>query len=95
MTENIYDKLSDPVAFAVFVFTLMIPVAVGLIALLRTRDQSDFFVGGRSMNSITILDYFESRFKDKTRILRVTGAVIILFVSLFNAPEGGQPDREL
>ncbi len=51
---NVYDKLSDPVAFAVFVITLLLPIAVGLWAMRRTKDQSDYFVGGRAMGLFTV-----------------------------------------
>lgn len=150
MIENIYDKLSSPLAFAIFLLTLLLPVGVGLLAMLRTRSQSDFFIGGRSMNafvvglsaissgrsswlvlglsgvayvsgtsaiwaivgyimveawqfvyigrklrqetqnmdSITLLDYFESRFKDKTGLLRVTGVIIIgIFITAYVAAQ--------
>ena len=54
MAENIYDKLSDPLALGVFVITLLAPVGVGLLTLLRTRNQSDFFIGGRTMNAFVV-----------------------------------------
>jgi solute:Na+ symporter, SSS family len=150
MAEDIYDKLNDPLAFGVFIITLLVPVGVGLLALLRTRNQSDFFIGGRAMNSfvvglsavssgrsswlvlgvsgmaymsgvgaiwavvgytaveawqfiylgrrlrketqrmdsITLLDYFESRFNDKTRLLRVTGVIIMaIFITAYVAAQ--------
>ncbi len=150
MTEEIYDKLSDPLALGVFIITLLIPVAVGLLAILKTKSQSDFFIGGRAMNSfvvglsavssgrsswlvlgvsgmaymsgigaiwaivgytvveawqfiylgrrlrnetqrmdsITLLDYFESRFDDKTRLLRITGVIImIIFITAYVAAQ--------
>lgn len=150
MVENIYDKLSDPVAFIVFVLTLLFPVAVGLLALLKTKNQSDFFIGGRSMSSfvvglsaissgrsswlvlglsgvayvsgtsaiwaivgyivveawqfvylgrklreqtqemdsITLLDYFESRFNDNSGLLRISGVVIIsIFITAYVAAQ--------
>lgn len=143
---DVYEKLSHPLAFAVFFVTLFFPIAVGFITLRRTRSQSDFFVGGRAMNrlvvalsavssgrsswlvlgvsgmaynlgigavwavvgytaveffqfiyvgrrlraqtqqfgSITILDYFESRFDDKRHTLRVAGAAIIgIFITAY------------
>lgn len=150
MVENIYDKLSNPLAFVVFLLTLLLPVGVGLLALLRTKSQSDFFIGGRSMNafvvglsaissgrsswlvlglsgvayvsgtgavwaiagyiaveawqfiylgrklrketqemdSITLLDYFESRFKDKSGLLRIAGVIIIgIFITAYVAAQ--------
>lgn len=150
MTENIYDKLSDPLALTVFLITLLFPVGVGLLALLKTKNQADFFLGGRSMNpfvvglsavssgrsswlvlglsgmayisgtvaiwaiagyisveawqfiylgrklrketqamdSITLLDYFESRYSDKTKLLRITGVIIIgIFITAYVAAQ--------
>ncbi len=151
MTEgNVYDRLSDPVAFTVFIITLLFPVGIGLYALLRTRNQTDFFLGGRSMNafvvglsavssgrsswlvlglsgmaymsgvgavwaivgyigaeiwqflhmgkrlrtetfrmdSLTLPDYFESRFNDKSGVLRTAGVVIIaLFITAYVAAQ--------
>jgi Na+/proline symporter len=138
---NLYDKLSDPIAMTVFILTLVLPVFIGFISMKRTKNQADYFVGGRGMNkfvvalsavssgrsswlvlglsgiayikgvsavwavvgyiiiemfqfvyigrklrresakygSITILDYFESKFGDKSNLLRITGAIIIIF----------------
>jgi solute:Na+ symporter, SSS family len=150
MVENVYDKLSNPLALAVFLLTLLFPVGIGLLALLRTRNQSDFFIGGRSMNAfvvglsavssgrsswlvlgmsgmayvsgvgaiwaiagytmveawqfiylgrklrsetqrmdaITLLDYFEARYNDKTRLLRIAGVIIIgIFITAYVAAQ--------
>lgn len=150
MVENVYDKLSNPLALAVFLLTLLFPIGIGLLALLRTRNQSDFFIGGRSMNAfvvglsavssgrsswlvlgmsgmayvsgvgaiwaiagytlveawqfvylgrklrretqrmdaITLLDYFEARFNDKSGLLRIAGVVIIgIFITAYVAAQ--------
>jgi solute:Na+ symporter, SSS family len=150
MVENIYDKLSNPIALSVFLITLLFPVVVGLLAVLKTRSQSDFFIGGRAMNSfvvglsavssgrsswlvlglsgvayvsgtsaiwaivgyivveawqfvylgrklrkdtqamdsITLLDYFETRFTDKSGLLRITGVIIIgIFITAYVAAQ--------
>jgi solute:Na+ symporter, SSS family len=150
MVENVYDKLSNPLALAVFLLTLLFPIGVGLLALLRTRSQSDFFIGGRSMNAfvvglsavssgrsswlvlgmsgmayvsgvgaiwaiagytlveawqfvylgrklrretqrmdaITLLDYFEARYNDKSGLLRIAGVVIIgIFITAYVAAQ--------
>ncbi len=147
---NIYDKLADPAAFAIFLFTLFLPVLVGFFALKRTRNQTDFFIGGRAMDkfvvalsavssgrsswlvlgvsgmaftrgvgavwavvgyittemfqfiyigrrlrretgkfgSLTLLDYFESKFQDKRQFIRITGAVIIaIFITAYVAAQ--------
>lgn len=147
---NVYDKLSDPLAFTIFILTLLFPIIIGAAALLRTKNQSDFFIGGRSMgkftvalsaissgrsswlvlglsgmaytlgagavwaivgyisveaiqfvfigkrlrtetqkmNSITLLDYFETRFNDKKSIIRIIGSVIItIFITAYVAAQ--------
>ncbi len=150
MAENVYDKLSNPLALTVFLLTLLFPIGVGMLALMRTRNQSDFFIGGRSMNAfvvglsavssgrsswlvlgmsgmayvsgvsaiwavagytlveawqfiylgrrlrnetqkmdaITLLDYFEARYNDKSRQLRIAGVVIIgIFITAYVAAQ--------
>jgi len=150
MTVNVYDKLNNPWAIGVFVFTLILPVIVGFIVCYRTRNQTDFFLGGRSMSSfvialsavasgrsswlilglsgvayvsglsaiwaivgyiiveawqfiflgrklrketqqfdsITFLDYFESKFNDHRGIIRFTGVIIIgLFMTAYVAAQ--------
>ncbi len=51
---QLYEKLKDPIAFSVFLLTLTLPVLVGFVALRRTKNQSDFLVGGRSMNRFVV-----------------------------------------
>jgi len=147
---NVYDKLSDPLALTIFLLTLLLPIGIGLLAMLKTKNQSDFFIGGRVMNkivvalsavssgrsswlvlgvsgmaftlgagavwaivgyitveafqfvylgkklrdetqaldSITLLDYFDSRFGDNKNLIRITGAVIIgLFMTAYVAAQ--------
>jgi len=141
-----YNKLDHPVALGIFLLTLFLPVLVGLLTRRKTKNQSDFFVGGRAMNkfvvalsavssgrsswlvlgvsgiayfrgvgavwavigyilvemfqfiyigkklraqteslqSMTILDFFESRLNDKKQIIRSLGALIIaVFMILY------------
>jgi SSS family solute:Na+ symporter len=150
---EIYEKLSHPLAFTIFLATLFLPVVIGFISLKRTKNQSDFFVGSRAMdkfvvalsavssgrsawlilgvsgmayklgtaavwaivgyivvemlqfvfigtklriftekfNSLTLLDYFEEKHKDQKKLIRITGAVILVIfftayvASQFNA----------
>jgi sodium/proline symporter len=147
---EIYDKLKDPVAFIIFLITLFLPVFIGILTLRKTKNQSDFFIGGRAMDkivvalsavssgrsswlvlgvsgmaytlgtgavwavvgyitaemfqfiyigrklrsetekmgSLTLLDYFESKFSDKKHIIRITGAVIIaIFLTSYVAAQ--------
>ncbi|UCG52011.1 MAG: sodium/proline symporter [Candidatus Latescibacterota bacterium] len=143
---NVYEKLAHPLAFTIFILTLLLPILVGFITLKRMRSESDFYVGGRAMNrlvvalsaistgrsswlvlgvsgmaytmgigavwaivgytvveffqfiyigkrlraqtqeygSITLLDYFESRFFDRKHVIRITGALIIaIFITAY------------
>lgn len=145
-----YEKLADPVALTIFLLTLSLPILIGILTLRRTRNQSDFLIGGRAMNkfvvalsavssgrsswlvlgvsgmaytlgtgavwavvgyilaelfqfiyigrplrreserygSLTLLDYFESRFKDRTQLIRITGAIIIvIFMTAYVAAQ--------
>ncbi len=147
---SVYDKLENPIALSVFVFTLFLPVIVGFLTMRKTKSQSDFFVGGMGMDkfvvalsavssgrsswlvlgvsgmaykmgvsavwaiigyilvelfqfvylgkklrefaykndSITILDYFETRFNDKKHLIRITGSIIILiFITAYVAAQ--------
>ena len=146
----LYDKLSHPVALFIFLLTLSLPVLIGFLTLRKTKNQSDFFIGGRAMNkfivalsavssgrsswlvlgvsgmaytmgtgavwavvgsaivemfqfvyighklrvqterhgSLTILDFFESRFKDNKHLIRITGAlIIIIFMTAYLAAQ--------
>jgi sodium/proline symporter len=51
---NVYDKLKDPFAFSIFLLTLLFPIAIGLLAMRRTKNQSDFYVGGRAMDKFVV-----------------------------------------
>lgn len=146
----LYDKLSNPVALIIFLLTLSLPILIGFLTLRKTKNQSDFFIGGRAMNkfivalsavssgrsswlvlgvsgmaytmgtgaiwavagvaivemfqfiyigqrlrvqterlgSLTILDFFESRFQDTKHFIRITGAVIIaIFMTAYLAAQ--------
>lgn len=147
---GIYDKLTHPLALAIFLLTLFLPLIVGFLTLRRARDQSDFFIGGRAMDklvvalsavasgrsswlilgvsgmaymmgtgavwaivgyitvemfqfiyigrklrtqtenfqSLTLLDYLESRFDDKRQVIRIIGAIIIaIFLTSYVAAQ--------
>lgn len=147
---DIYDKLTNPVAFVIFAATLFIPILIGVISLRRTKSQSDFFIGGRAMDkfvvalsavssgrsswlvlgvsgmaytrgtgavwavvgyitaemfqfiyigrklraqtegfqSLTLLDFFESRFNDTRQLIRITGSLIIaIFITAYVAAQ--------
>ena len=146
----LYEKLNHPVALFVFLLTLSLPIIIGFFTLRRTKNQSDFLVGGRAMNkiivalsavssgrsswlvlgvsgmayvmgtgavwavvgttivemfqfiyigrklrvqtekfgSLTILDFFESRFKDAKHLIRITGAaIIVIFMTAYLAAQ--------
>lgn len=77
---NVYATLADPVALAVFVATLLLPVAVGLLAMARTRSQSDFFVGGRAMGRVTVALSAVSSGRSSWLVLGVSGMAYTLGV---------------
>lgn len=146
----VYDKLTNPAAFVIFLLTLFLPILIGFITIKKTKNQLDFFVGGRTMNkfvvalsavssgrsawlvlglsgmaytlgpgavwaavgyilaemfqfiyigqklrihtetynSITLLDYFESKYHDVRHIIRITGTVIIaIFLTSYVAAQ--------
>lgn len=70
---NAYAGLADPVALAVFAATLLLPVAVGLWAMRRTRSQSDFFVGGRAMGRFVVALSAVSSGRSSWLVLGVSG----------------------
>lgn len=145
-----YENLTHPIAFFGFILTLIFPVFVGFLTYQRMKNESDFFLGGRTMDrivvalsavssgrsswlvlgvsgmayvrgisavwailgyslvelvqfltigyrlrketgklgSITLLDYFESRFQDKTNLIRSIGALIIgIFLTAYVAAQ--------
>jgi SSS family solute:Na+ symporter len=147
---NTYEKLLDPLALLMFFTTLLLPIFIGFITLKRTKNQTDFFIGGRIMNkfivalsaissgrsawlilgvsgiayklgtaavwaivgyivvemlqfifigirlriytekydSLTILDFFETRFNDHKNLIRKTGAIILaIFITAYVAAQ--------
>ncbi len=70
---NVYEQLVHPLAFAVFLLTLFLPVLVGFIALRRTKSQSDFFVGGRAMGRIVVALSAVSSGRSSWLVLGVSG----------------------
>ncbi len=154
----VYDKLSHPAALIVFLITLFLPVLIGFLAMKRTKNQSDFLLGGRTVNkfivalsavssgrsswlvlgvsgmaytlgagavwavvgisivemfqflfigkklrtqsgefgSLTLLDYFDSRFNDKHQIIRITGSlIIVIFMTAYLSAQFNAGARSL
>ncbi len=147
---NVYQGLQSPLAMIIFSLTLLLPILIGFFTLKKTKNQSDYLLGGRSMNkfvvalsavssgrsswlvlglsgmaysmgtgalwaavgyivvelfqfiyigkklredtqtfqSITLLDYLESRHNDSKHIIRITGAIIIgVFITAYVAAQ--------
>jgi len=145
-----YENLTHPIAFLGFMLTLILPIFVGFLTYRRMKNESDFFLGGRTMDrivealssvssgrsswlvlgvsgmaytrgigavwailgyslvelvqfltigyrlrretgkwgSITLLDYFESRFQDRKNLVRGIGALIIgIFLTAYVAAQ--------
>lgn len=70
---NAYAGLAHPVALAVFAATLLLPVAVGVWAMRRTRSQSDFYVGGRTMGRWVVALSAVSSGRSSWLVLGVSG----------------------
>lgn len=70
---NAYAGLAHPVALAVFAATLLLPIAVGLWAMRRTRNQSDFYVGGRAMGRFVVALSAVSSGRSSWLVLGVSG----------------------
>jgi sodium/proline symporter len=74
---DVYEKLSHPLALAVFVGTLFLPVLVGILSLRRARSQSDFFVGGRAMNRFVVALSAVSSGRSSWLVLGVSGVAYV------------------
>ncbi len=70
---DVYSKLSEPAAFLIFLGTLLLPIGVGIWALRRTRNQSDFFLGGRAMSQFTVALSAVSSGRSSWLVLGVSG----------------------
>jgi len=69
----IYEKLADPRALAVFILTLFLPVLVGFFTLRKTRNQTDFFLGGRAMGKLVVALSAVSSGRSAWLVLGVSG----------------------
>jgi SSS family solute:Na+ symporter len=78
---EIYDKLRDPLAFIIFVSTLLLPIIVGFLTLKRTKNQSDFFVGGRAMNKFVVALSAVSSGRSGWLVLGVSGTAYLMGTS--------------
>jgi sodium/proline symporter len=70
---DVYEKLAHPLALAIFLLTLLLPVLVGFLTVRRTRSQSDFFVGGRAMNRLVVALSAVSSGRSSWLVLGVSG----------------------
>jgi solute:Na+ symporter, SSS family len=69
----LYEKLTNPFAFIVFVLTLSLPVLIGFFTMRRTRNQTDFFIGGRAMNKFVVALSAVSSGRSAWLVLGVSG----------------------
>jgi len=75
---DIYDKLSNPVALIIFLLTLFLPVFIGFLTLRKTKNQSDFFIGGRAMNKFVVALSAVSSGRSSWLVLGVSGMAYTL-----------------
>ena len=85
---NVYEQLTHPAAMAVFLFTLLLPVLVGVWAMRRTRSQSDFFVGGRAMGRLVVALSAVSSGRSSWLVLGVSGMAYTRGISALWAVAG-------
>lgn len=85
---EIYDRLRDPVAFVIFVCTLLLPIIIGFLTLKRTKNQSDFFVGGRAMDKFVVALSAVSSGRSGWLVLGVSGTAYLMGTSAVWAAVG-------
>jgi len=73
---NIYEKPVNPYALLIFILTLILHIGVGLIAVLRTKNQSDIFVGGCSMNAFVVALSAVTSGRSSLLVLGLSGVAI-------------------
>jgi sodium/proline symporter len=78
---NVYQKLTHPAALIVFVFTLFLPILVGLWVRKRTCCQSDFFLGGRRLSRFSIALSAVASGRSSWLVLGVSGMAYTMGVS--------------
>ena len=75
---EVYDKLANPAAFVIFLLTLFLPVFIGFITLRRTKNQTDFFIGGRAMDKFVVALSAVSSGRSSWLVLGVSGMAYTL-----------------
>jgi len=85
---NVYEPLRHPAAFCMFLITLFFPVLIGFLTLRRTKDQSDFFLGGRTMNRFVVALSAVSSGRSSWLVLGVSGMAYTMGVSAVWAVTG-------
>jgi len=69
----LYDKLSNPIALLIFLITLSLPILIGFLTLRKTKNQSDFFIGGRAINKFIVALSAVSSGRSSWLVLGVSG----------------------
>lgn len=77
---ELYDKLTHPLAFLIFILTLFLPILIGFLTLRRTKNQSDFFIGGRMMDKFVVALSAVSSGRSSWLVLGVSGMAYTLGV---------------
>ena len=70
---DLYDKLNHPSALVVFLLTLLLPILVGFLTHSRTKNQADFFIGGRVINKFVVALSAVSSGRSSWLVLGVSG----------------------
>ncbi len=82
------ETLNHPAALTVFLLTLLAPVIVGFLAIKRTRNEEDFFIGGRSMSKFMVALSAVSSGRSSWLILGVSGIAFLRGVAAIWAVTG-------
>ncbi len=77
---EVYEKLTQPAAMAIFVVTLFLPVIIGVLTKRLNRSQSDFFLGGRRMSRFSIALSAVASGRSSWLVLGVSGMAFTLGV---------------
>lgn len=77
---EVYEKLTNPVAMAIFIVTLFLPVIIGFLTKRLNRSQSDFFLGGRRMSRFSIALSAVASGRSSWLVLGVSGMAFTLGV---------------
>lgn len=51
---DVYQPLHNPAALSIFIFTLFLPIFIGLLTQKQSQNQADFLLAGRKLNKFVV-----------------------------------------